>query len=117
MQPHELADRIARLDWSGTSLQHQLAMGAAVETLQRAPSAPVSNLVRLPCPVRTVRILHLDGRVFASAGFLPGPMSDSWAWIVEIVSRELDVDPEQVDLLETDEGDVIAVDGLPAYRL
>lgn len=30
----ELADRIAALDWSGTSLQHQLAMAAAVETLR-----------------------------------------------------------------------------------
>lgn len=30
----ELADRIAALDWSGMSLQHQLAMAAAVETLR-----------------------------------------------------------------------------------
>lgn len=34
MQPSELADHIAALDWSGTSLQHQLAMAAAVETLR-----------------------------------------------------------------------------------
>jgi hypothetical protein len=36
-----LADRIAALDWSATSLQHQLAVTAAVETLRKqgAPSA------------------------------------------------------------------------------
>jgi ribosomal protein S27AE len=35
MTPSRLADRIAALDWSGTSLQHQLAVTAAVETLRK----------------------------------------------------------------------------------
>ena len=40
MTHEQLADRIARLDWSGTSLQHQLAVSAAVGAL-RGMSAPV----------------------------------------------------------------------------
>lgn len=44
-----LADRIAALDWSATSLQHQLAVGCAVETLRNAEAAPSSNSV-IPCP-------------------------------------------------------------------
>ena len=34
MTPSELADRIAALDWSDNSLQHQLAMSAAVAALR-----------------------------------------------------------------------------------
>jgi hypothetical protein len=38
MTPSALADRIAALDWSGVSLQHQLAVTAAVETLRNGPN-------------------------------------------------------------------------------
>lgn len=34
MTPNELAARLAQMDWSGCSLQHQLAVAAAVTTLR-----------------------------------------------------------------------------------
>lgn len=81
-----------------------------------------TNVVRLPTPatrlapqVHTVRLLHLDGRPFASAGFLPGLASAPWAWIRETVARECDVDEDQVGTMETDDGDMVTVDGLPVY--
>lgn len=43
MTPSRLADRIAALDWSGVSLQHQLAVVAACETLKRATVAEVER--------------------------------------------------------------------------
>lgn len=38
MTPTDLAQRIVALDWSATSLQHQLVIGAAVTTLRGLPS-------------------------------------------------------------------------------
>lgn len=50
MTPAALADRIAALDWSGVSLQHRLAVVAAVETLRKVERVPtVANAV-IPCP-------------------------------------------------------------------
>lgn len=37
MTPRALAQRLAALDWSGTSLQHQLAVACAVATLEGLP--------------------------------------------------------------------------------
>lgn len=96
-----------------------------------APAAvlPVhSNVVALVPPaakrtMRHVRILHLDGREFASAGFLPGLASAPWEWIAETVAAECECRPEQVGCMEPpedDEGpgrDFITVDGLPCYRI
>ena len=45
MTPAELADRIESLDWSGTSLQHQLAMSAAVVTLRGGAVPALENPV------------------------------------------------------------------------
>ena len=45
MTPAELADRIESLDWSGTSLQHQLAMSAAVVTLRDGQVPALDNPV------------------------------------------------------------------------
>jgi hypothetical protein len=38
LSPQQLAQRIAALDWSGVSLQHLLAVTAAVETLRALPA-------------------------------------------------------------------------------
>jgi hypothetical protein len=47
----QLADHIAALDWSGTSLQHQLAMSAAVAVLrgrlEEPPENPIGDLIDL----------------------------------------------------------------------
>jgi hypothetical protein len=45
LAPHELADRIESLDWSRTSLQHQLVMSAAILALRGSPEAPLENPV------------------------------------------------------------------------
>lgn len=66
--------------------------------------------------VHTVRLLHLDGRPFASTGFLPGdPPAARWDWIAETVAAECECDPDEVDCMESDDGDMITVDGLPVY--
>lgn len=63
---------------------------------------------------RTIRTL--DGRPFASAGFTHDS-GDVWAWMQETVAHECGVAPNQVGLDETDDGDVLTVDGVPAYKL
>jgi hypothetical protein len=69
---------------------------------------------------RTVRLLHLDGREFASAGFPngPGEASAPWSWICETVAHELECDEDDVTCLEGDDGtDLVAVEGLPVYKI
>lgn len=68
--------------------------------------------------VYTVRLLRLNGHPWCSAGFLPGdPPGSHWAWIASTVARECEVDEDQVGTMETDEGDVVTVDGLPICRI
>lgn len=122
MSPAELAKRIAALDWSGASLQHQLAVVAACETLTQldAPPAPPSNVVPLRAPVRWTRILQLDGLEWASTHSLVGA---AWGWIVETVVVEHGCGEEQVGCAESepdglyDGDDLVTIDGLPAYRI
>lgn len=125
MIPAELAKRIAALDWSGASLQHQLAVVAACETLTNLEShmhAPPSNVVPLRAPVRWTRILQLDGREWASTHSLAGPGA-AWGWIVETVAAEHGCAEEQVGCAESepdglyDGDDLVTIDGLPAYRI
>jgi hypothetical protein len=85
-----------------------------------------SNVVALvpknaPIPtMRHVTLLTLDGRQFATAGFLPGLASAPWAWICETVVAECGCDEEDVGCQEAGEeggGDLVTVDGLPVYRV
>jgi hypothetical protein len=65
---------------------------------------------------RWIRLLHLDGREWCSAGFT-GPGS-AWDWIAETVAHELSCSEEAVGCLESEEdGDLVTVDGLPCYRI
>jgi hypothetical protein len=68
---------------------------------------------------RTVQILQLDGRPWASAGFTGGLPSDAWAWVAETVAHEQGCDEEAVSVQESEDGsgDVITVEGVPVYRL
>lgn len=43
MTSSDIAAAIERLDWSGTSLQHQLAMSAAVACLRGREEPPLEN--------------------------------------------------------------------------
>jgi hypothetical protein len=64
----------------------------------------------------TVRLFHLDGRPWASAGFLPPYQPGArWDWIRETVAAECGADADQVGCIESDDGDMITVDGLPVY--
>ncbi|MGJ5032437.1 hypothetical protein ACQR1I_36755 [Bradyrhizobium sp. HKCCYLS2038] len=65
--------------------------------------------------MRTVTLTHLDGRPWASAGFLPG--GDVWGWIVETVAHEHGVPEDAVGCLETEDGDAVTVAGEPIYSL
>lgn len=65
---------------------------------------------------RTRRIMHLDGRPWASAGFTGG--GDVWGWVLETVAHELETSEESIGLLEDpDRGDLVTVDGIPAFIL
>ena len=66
----------------------------------------------------TVRLYHLDGRPWASAGFLsPFQPGAKWDWIRETIAAECECEPDQVGTMETDDGDVVTVDGMPCYRI
>jgi hypothetical protein len=73
---------------------------------------------------RTVHLVHLDGRPFASAGF-PCNVRDAgapWAWIQETVAHEQGVREDDVGCIEPDndaeqQGDLVTVDGFPVYRV
>jgi hypothetical protein len=66
---------------------------------------------------RTISLLHLDGRPWASAGFAGGLPSDAWAWVCETVAAECGADPDDVGCAESEDGDVVTVSGVAVYRL
>lgn len=118
MSPADLAQRIAALDWSATSLQHQLAISAAVETL--SGKALPTNIVTLPVKPRTcwTTLYHLDGRKWASSSHF-GP-NGAWSWIVETVAAEHGCAEDAVHCAESNDyngDDLVTVDGLPLYRI
>jgi hypothetical protein len=118
MNPAELAKRVAALDWSATSLQHQLAVCAAVETL-KGLEVMQTNVVTLPARSRTrwTQICQLDGREWAST------IDGAWGWIVETIAAEHCVHEDRIGSLESGEDapydcdDLVTIDGLPAYRI
>lgn len=126
MIPAELGERLAAMDWSDKSLQHQLAIAAAVETLKGVihEAAPVPvEAMRAPAPSNVVSIAprrtrwtiicHLNGREWCrSTHFGPG---GAWEWIVESVAAEFECGIDQVSCAESDDGDLVTVDGLPVY--
>jgi hypothetical protein len=68
--------------------------------------------------ISTVTLLHLDGRLFCTAGFLPGDPGAPWAWIQETVSAELECSEDDVHSGESEEGpDTVTVDGIPVYMV
>lgn len=123
MSPADLAQRIAALDWSATSLQHQLAVTAAVETLKGIEPMTPCNVVVLPVQKRTcwTVLCQMDGREWArSSHFGPG---GAWNWILETVAHEHSVSEDQIGGLESGEdepydcNDLVTIDGLPVYRI
>lgn len=64
---------------------------------------------------RTLTLLHLDGRPWASAGFT-GP-GDAWGWIAETVATEHGADPEDVHCEESEDGDLVTLQGAAMYRI
>lgn len=133
MSPADLAQRIAALDWSATSLQHQLAITAAVETLKGiemlnpdplvtfAPEP--SNVISLPVKPRTcwTTLCRLDGRPWATSSHF-GP-EGAWSWILETVAHEHGCGEDDVHCAESGEDqpydcdDLVTIDGLPVYRI
>lgn len=71
----------------------------------------------LPKP-RTVTLLALSSdAVWATAGFLPGDPGAPWAWICEVVAREVGCSEEEVGTAEGDDGDVVTAEGIPICRV
>lgn len=66
---------------------------------------------------RTIRLLHLDGRPWASAGFAGGDPGAAWGWVCETVAAECGVDEDAVGCAESEDGDLITVEGVAVYRL
>lgn len=64
---------------------------------------------------RTITLLHLDGRPWASAGFT-GP-ADAWGWIAETVAHEHGCDEDDVHCEESEDGDVVTVGGEALYKI
>ncbi|KRQ11900.1 hypothetical protein AOQ73_05695 [Bradyrhizobium pachyrhizi] len=145
MNPADLANRLAALDWSGVSLEHQLAVSAALETIRSlAPKVESmtateiatgtahrldgraidsSNVIALPVRKRTcwTTLCHLDGHEWARASHF-GPQG-AWSWIVETVAAEHGISEDQIKGAESGEDqpydcdDLVLVDGLPVYRI
>lgn len=83
-------------------------------------TASTATLIPFP-PARSTRLmshvnlLHLDGRLFATAGFLPGDPGAAWAWIRSIVAAELECSEDDIRCGESDDGDTVCVEGVPVY--
>ncbi|WP_448043759.1 hypothetical protein [Bradyrhizobium liaoningense] len=67
--------------------------------------------------MRHLTLTHLDGRLWASAGFSGGLPSDAWAWVAETVAQEQGCYEDDVGCEESEDGDVVTVNGVAAYRL
>jgi hypothetical protein len=136
-----LADRIAALDWSGVSLQHQLAVTAAVETLRKqergalpmesaersfsdwittSKSVPTaSNVTPLRAPsAELLRGAEYNERRVTlrrlDGSTVAGALcsrSERWNWIVETTCDLCDCDPSAVGM----DDDTVTVDGLPVF--
>ena len=57
------------------------------------------------------------GRPIFSADFTDNRNGDIWDWMQSVVSAEHECSVDDVGLLETDDGDIVTIDGLPAYRI
>jgi hypothetical protein len=87
-------------------------------------SIPIySNVIALvphnapPPAVMTVRLLNLDGGLFASAGFLPGFASRPWGWIVETLAREHKCSEDHIGCEDKEGGDFVTVNGERMYQV
>lgn len=125
LEAADIAQRLRALDWSGVPVEHQLAASAAAAHLASDAEfqaeldryKPADNVVTLPVrrKSRWTSIVSLDGHAWlASTHFGP---SGAWGWIVESVAAELGCDEDAVGSLESDDGDLVTVDGLPVYRI
>ena len=66
--------------------------------------------------VQFIYLMLIEGRCLASnvRGEVGINSKNQWAWIVGAMVNEFGCDPDDVSCLETDEGDLIAVNGKPA---
>ena len=62
----------------------------------------------------TIALKTLAEREFAVTDNSYFPM---WPWIVESCAEEFECSPDAVSLVETEEGEIICIDGEPQARL
>lgn len=58
-------------------------------------------------------IRTIDGRTLSRTHTL----RDRWAWVLDVVSGDAGCDHDDIDIAETDDGDVITVRNKPYARL
>lgn len=76
--------------------------------LQSSPGRPL-------LPVRVERIT--DGRVLVSTYFESRSPFKHHDWAVSRIAEEFECSVDDVTVLETDDGDVLAVKGCPMFRI
>lgn len=117
MKPYELADQLAKLDWSTVSLQHRLALTAAINEL-RAPGlaipTPANDQGRVVIlqTQHWVRLLSLDGAELAKAPFTD--VADAWRWVTNTIATLWNALPDQVHCAADDYG---TIDGIPVCQI
>ena len=60
-------------------------------------------------------ITHLDSRPITST--MATGLESRWEFIQDAVASEFDVSPDEVSEIETDDGDMIAINGTPVARV
>lgn len=61
-----------------------------------------------------VDILHLDGRRWMTAGFMPYQFGEGWSWIAESLAREFECSEQDVSC--DDDEEIVTVRGEPVAR-
>lgn len=61
-----------------------------------------------------VDILHLDGRRWMTAGFMPHQPDDGWSWVAEQLARECDCSEQDISC--DDDEEIVTVRGEPVAR-
>jgi hypothetical protein len=52
-------------------------------------------------------IRTIDGRTISRTHTL----RNRWEWILDVISQDAGCDPDEIDIVETEDGDIITVDG------
>ena len=66
--------------------------------------------------MKTLNLVHLDGRTFATAHFTNWG-ANRWPWVQETVAREFDCDCDDVTAEADEDNEFVAVAGVRVARI